>query len=169
AGEGADRLGPAAPRRRDQVQPGGRAVHRRGNGARRAAGAAGGARAAPRWPAQSFRHHAARRRRRARGRRRVVRVRAEGAHRDRRAAGERREEIDARIAELLAVVDLEETIFELGLRGAADTRKNSTLAERVLAARARLRERLASLGIQDWVERFDPNKYNRNATLAENL
>jgi len=80
-----------------------------------------------------------------------------------------REELDARIAELLAVVDLEETIFELGLRGAADTRKNSTLAERVLAARTRLRERLASLGIQDWVERFDPNKYNRNATLAENL
>jgi putative ABC transport system ATP-binding protein len=86
------------------------------------------------------------------------------------AAGVRgRDELDARIAELLAVVDLEETIFELGLRGAADTRKNSTLAERVLAARTRLRERLASLGIQDWVERFHPDKYNRNATLAENL
>jgi ABC-type thiamine transport system ATPase subunit len=32
-----------------------------------------------------------------------------------------------------------------------------------------MRERLASLGIQDWVERFDPERYNRNATLAENL
>ena len=61
-----------------------------------------------------------------------------------------RDELDARIAELLAVVDLEETVFELGLRGAADTRKNSTLAERVLAARVHMRERLASLGIQDW-------------------
>ena len=80
-----------------------------------------------------------------------------------------RDELDGRIAQLLAVVDLEETIFELGLRGAADTRKNSTLAERVLAARTRMRERLSSLGIQDWVERFDPDKYNRNATLAENL
>jgi len=80
-----------------------------------------------------------------------------------------RDALDARIAQLLAVVDLEETVFELGLRGAADTRKNSTLAERVLEARVRLRERLASLGIQDWVERFDPDKYNRNATLAENL
>ena len=86
------------------------------------------------------------------------------------AAGVRdRDELDARIAELLAVVDLEETIFELGLRGAADTRKNTTLAERVLAARTRMRDRLSSLGIQDWVERFDPDKYNRNATLAENL
>jgi putative ABC transport system ATP-binding protein len=79
------------------------------------------------------------------------------------------EEMDARIVQLLAVVDLEETIFELGLRSAADTRRNATLASRVLDARARMRERLESLGIQDWVERFDPDKYNRNATLAENL
>jgi putative ABC transport system ATP-binding protein len=39
----------------------------------------------------------------------------------------------------------------------------------VLKARSRMRERLASLGIDDWVERFDPHTYNRNATLAENL
>ena len=32
-----------------------------------------------------------------------------------------------------------------------------------------MRERLESLGISDWVERFDPSAYNRNATLAENL
>ena len=32
-----------------------------------------------------------------------------------------------------------------------------------------MRERLESLGIHDWVERFDPDKYVRNATLAENL
>ncbi|HEY3077504.1 MAG TPA: ABC transporter transmembrane domain-containing protein [Burkholderiales bacterium] len=79
------------------------------------------------------------------------------------------DEMDVRIVELLSVVDLEETIFELGLRSAADTERNPTLAARVLDARARMRERLESLGIQDWVERFDPDKYNRNATLAENL
>src|SRR5437763_162883 len=79
------------------------------------------------------------------------------------------DEMDARIVELLSVVELEETIFELGLRSAADTRRNATLGSRVLDARARMRERLESLGIQDWVERFDPDKYERNATLAENL
>jgi putative ABC transport system ATP-binding protein len=79
------------------------------------------------------------------------------------------QEMDARIVELLHVVDLEETIFELGLRSAADTQRNPQLPERILAARARMRERLESLGIQDWVERFDAGKYNRNATLAENL
>src|SRR5258708_1546602 len=79
------------------------------------------------------------------------------------------EEMDARIVELLSVVDLQETIVELGLRSAADTRRSATLGTRVLDARVRMRERLASLGIQDWVERFDPDKYVRNATLAENL
>ena len=79
------------------------------------------------------------------------------------------DEMDARIVELLSVVDLEETIFELGLRSAADTRRNATLGSRVLDARLRMRERLESLGIHDWVERFDPDKYVRNATLAENL
>ncbi|HKU46381.1 MAG TPA: ABC transporter ATP-binding protein, partial [Burkholderiales bacterium] len=79
------------------------------------------------------------------------------------------QEMDARILELLHVVDLEETLFELGLRSSADTRRNPELAGRILDARARMRERLESLGIQDWVERFDAAKYHRNATLAENL
>jgi len=79
------------------------------------------------------------------------------------------EEMDARIVELLRVVDLEEAIFELGLRSPGEPSRSSAVAERVLDARARMRERLGSLGIQDWVERFDPARYNRNSTLAENL
>ena len=79
------------------------------------------------------------------------------------------QEMDARIVELLHVVDLGETIFELGLRSAADTSRNPQLASRILDARAHMRQRLESLGIQDWVERFDATKYIRNATLAENL
>jgi putative ABC transport system ATP-binding protein len=79
------------------------------------------------------------------------------------------EAMDGRIVELLGVVDLEESLFELGLRSSADSQRDALFAERVLDARERMRERLASLGIQDWVERFDPQRYNRNATLAENL
>jgi putative ABC transport system ATP-binding protein len=79
------------------------------------------------------------------------------------------EELEVRIHELLKRVELEETIFELGLRSSPDPDRAELIGEQVLAARARMRERLASLGIQDWVERFDPEKYNRNATLAENL
>src|SRR6185295_8363072 len=79
------------------------------------------------------------------------------------------EAMERRVVELLGVVDLEETIFELGLRSPVDTARNDSVAERVLGARQSMHERLASLGIQDWVERFDPERYNRNATLAENL
>jgi len=79
------------------------------------------------------------------------------------------EEMDERIIQLLRVVDLEETIFELGLRSPVSQARADGVAERVLDARKRMRERLTSLGIQDWVERFDPERYNRNATLAENL
>jgi hypothetical protein len=39
----------------------------------------------------------------------------------------------------------------------------------VLDARRQMRERLESLGIRDWVESFDLERYNRNATVAENL
>jgi putative ABC transport system ATP-binding protein len=58
-------------------------------------------------------------------------------------------------------------IFELGLRSRAHAAGD--VAERLLEARKHMRERLESLGIKDWVERFDPKQYNRNATLAENL
>ena len=72
--------------------------------------------------------------------------------------------------DLLHVVDLEETIFELGLRSAGRPASAARARrERVLDARRQMRERLESLGIRDWVERFDPERYNRNATVAENL
>jgi putative ABC transport system ATP-binding protein len=78
-------------------------------------------------------------------------------------------QLEGRIIELLRAVDLEESIFELGLRSTPDAARSDAIATQVLAARGRMHERLASLGIQDWVERFDPARYNRNATLAENL
>jgi putative ABC transport system ATP-binding protein len=79
------------------------------------------------------------------------------------------EELDARIVEVLKTVELEETIFELGLRSAVDAAKHSGLAESALRAREAVRARLAGPGMQGLVEQFDAARYNRNATLAENL
>jgi putative ABC transport system ATP-binding protein len=79
------------------------------------------------------------------------------------------EEMDARILEVLKIVDLEETIFEVGLRSSIEAAKIPGLAESVLRARETMRERLNQPGIQELVERFDLARYNRNATLAENL
>jgi putative ABC transport system ATP-binding protein len=79
------------------------------------------------------------------------------------------EELEGRILEILKVVELEETIFELGLRSAVDARGSPGITEGVLRARETMRSRLAAPEMQNLVERFDAAAYNRNATLAENL
>jgi len=79
------------------------------------------------------------------------------------------EEMDARIVEVLKTVELEETIFELGLRSAVNAASHPGLADSVLRAREAIRVRLAGPGMQGLVEQFDGERYNRNATLAENL
>ena len=79
------------------------------------------------------------------------------------------EDMEVRIAEVLKTVELEETIFELGLRSSVDPSHYPGLAENVLRAREAMRARLAAPGMQGLVELFDADKYNRNATLAENL
>jgi putative ABC transport system ATP-binding protein len=79
------------------------------------------------------------------------------------------EDLDRCIFEVLGIVELEETIFELGLRSGVDAGRHAGLAENALRAREAMRERLAAPGMQGLVERFDAERYNRNATLAENL
>lgn len=79
------------------------------------------------------------------------------------------EDMELRIVEVLKTVEIEETIFELGLRSAVDPAHYPGLADNVLRARAAMRARLAAPGMQGLVEQFDADRYNRNATLAENL
>ena len=79
------------------------------------------------------------------------------------------EEMDARILEVLKAVDLEEAIFEVGLKSAVTAGQNPGIAESVLRARDTMRERMNQPGISELVERFDLARFNRNATLAENL
>ena len=78
-------------------------------------------------------------------------------------------EMDARLLEVLKAVDLEETIFEVGLKSAVTVEQDPGIAESVLRAREAMRERMNQPGITELVERFDLSRFNRNATLAENL
>lgn len=74
-----------------------------------------------------------------------------------------------RILETLAMVGLDRDVYELGLRGTVDPETRGDLAARFLQARAALAERLRAPGFAGLVEAFDPERYNDNATLAENL
>ena len=79
------------------------------------------------------------------------------------------EEMDARISEVLKAVDLEEAIFEVGLKSVVTAGQNPGISDSVLRARDTMRERMNQPGISELVERFDLARFNRNATLAENL
>ncbi len=77
--------------------------------------------------------------------------------------------LDARLLGLLAQVDLAEDIYHFGLRGRIDPVHDAGRAEMMLAARAAVAERLQTPELKPLVEPFDPERYNTNATVAENL
>jgi putative ABC transport system ATP-binding protein len=79
------------------------------------------------------------------------------------------DELELRILEVLKVVELDEDIFELGLRSRIDPANHDELVERILAARTALRSRLEAPEYAHLVEPFDPARYNSQATIAENL
>ena len=77
--------------------------------------------------------------------------------------------LERRIVEVLRIVDLDHDIYFLGLNGRLDPQRDPEAAERLLEARQLFDERRDALGLGPLVERFDPERYNANATIAENL
>ena len=78
-------------------------------------------------------------------------------------------ELASKVIDLLRVVDLEDNIYQIGLRQTLDPQAHPELATAILEARASLRERLQDPGIASNVELFDTEKYNTNASVAENI
>ena len=86
------------------------------------------------------------------------------------AAGARGpEDLHDKIIEILSLVELEADVYRFGLTGTIDPGARPQACEAVLSARAALPARLAADDAEDLVVRFDPEHYNGNATLAENL
>jgi putative ABC transport system ATP-binding protein len=78
-------------------------------------------------------------------------------------------ELTHRVAEVLARLDFEEDVYTLGLRGRLQSTEHDEVAERLIAARHALAERLVADGITKLVETYDLERYNSNATVAENV
>ena len=71
---------------------------------------------------------------------------------------------------LLELVRMDGDVFGLGLRSAIPPGAHIELKERLLEARLAMQQRLADdAGLSRLVEAFDPERYNSNASLAENL
>ena len=79
------------------------------------------------------------------------------------------EALEARLFELLRIVELDEDVYRLGLYGRVDPEQRPELAERFVAARHAVRDRLASSDYAGLVETFDPQRFNRNLSIGENL
>ena len=89
---------------------------------------------------------------------------------DYEAAGvEGLEGLSRRITQVLARVDLEDAIYSLGLRWRLDPELHPEAAMQLLGARAALAQRLVKDGITNLVETYDPERFNSNASVAENL
>jgi putative ABC transport system ATP-binding protein len=86
-----------------------------------------------------------------------------------RAGAEDLASLDQSLIALLKKTGFEEDIYRFGLSGHVDPEANPELASRLVEARERFRARLAEEGMGNFVEAFDPGKYNTRATIAENL
>lgn len=77
--------------------------------------------------------------------------------------------LTAHLIRVLEICDLDEDIYQLGLRGTIDPQARSDIAAAILKARHALLARLVDPELAALVEPFAADRYNRNATLAENL
>jgi putative ABC transport system ATP-binding protein len=77
--------------------------------------------------------------------------------------------LSARITEVLARLDFDEVVYTLGLRWRLDPEANPEAGVRLLEARKALARRLVEDGITNLVETYDVDRFNFNASVAENL
>jgi len=78
-------------------------------------------------------------------------------------------EIPCRLAAVLEAVGLDEDVLQIGQQQVIAPAAHPALAEGVVAARETVREQLATPEFAGLVELFDRDRFNRNATVAENI
>ncbi len=89
---------------------------------------------------------------------------------DYQAAGiDNQKYLDTRILSVTETVGLSEDIYDLGLRGTVDPADQPEIARKIIEARRVLRNQLKEPPFSQLVEPFDPEKYNPQETIAENL
>ncbi len=79
------------------------------------------------------------------------------------------EQVDERVLEVLESVDLADDMFDLGLRGLIDPAEEPERAKRIIEARELLRNKLKTSQLAEVVIPFDPDSYNNQMTIAENI
>ena len=76
------------------------------------------------------------------------------------AGADSEDDLVGRMQHYLKVVGLEDDVYSIGLRQNIDPSERPELAENLLVARQKMRERLDEGKISDYVESFDADKFN---------
>ncbi len=79
------------------------------------------------------------------------------------------EEVYGKIHDVLDVVDMTDTVYQLAMRQSLDPKAHPKLCEKLVEIRGLFREQLRDSGLSEYVEVWDFDKYNPHATIAENL
>ncbi len=77
--------------------------------------------------------------------------------------------LERQIRTVLDVLGCAEDVYELGLDGKLAAPLDGRVMDRVIEARRAVAAELAESGLEGLVQPFDPESYNKNATIAENL
>jgi ABC-type multidrug transport system fused ATPase/permease subunit len=78
-------------------------------------------------------------------------------------------ELEQKALGLAELVDMENDLYQLGLRGRLDPNAYPELIERILVARDKLGHRLQEPELEGLVQSFNRDLYNTNMSVAENL
>jgi putative ABC transport system ATP-binding protein len=78
-------------------------------------------------------------------------------------------ELQQRLIEILRLVELEQEVYEIGLRRAISPEQHPHLAAKLIEARKVFHERLHAAGQDPLIEGFNADTYNAQASVAENI
>ena len=85
------------------------------------------------------------------------------------AGADSEDDLVGRMQHYLKVVGLEDDVYAIGLRQTIIPSERPDLTTKLLAARENMRARLDEGNVSDFVESFDAEKFNSNASVAENI
>ena len=78
-------------------------------------------------------------------------------------------DIDQRLLEAVTTAGLDAFVHARGLAGTIDPKREQKLAAALVDARRAVQAAIASEDLRAFVEPFDPQRYNHNATIGENI
>jgi len=79
------------------------------------------------------------------------------------------ETLRQRLVDVLGVVELDNDVYGMGLRGCIDPDIHAETAAKILRARTAMRHRMEDPAVALLVEPFEKTRYNSSATVGENL